>query len=74
MAKTRTEPTPPASRLVEHLKELKRPAFRDHDREQAERAAQEEWGYPPIPGNSAAREVETRTQGRGSLWPSPPPA
>ena len=64
MAKTRTEPTPPASRLVEHLKELKLPAFRDHYREQAERAAQEEWGYPQYLEALAAREVETRTQGR----------
>jgi len=64
MTKTRTEPTPPASRLVEHLKELRLPAFRDHYREQAERAAQEEWGYPQYLETLATREVEARTQGR----------
>ena len=42
MAKTRTEqPTPPPTRLVEHLKELRLPAFRDHYQSLAERAAKE---------------------------------
>ena len=64
MAKARTEATPPASRLVEHLKELKLPAFRDHYPGLAERAAKEEWGYPQYLEALAAREIEARTQGR----------
>jgi DNA replication protein DnaC len=66
MAKTRTEPTPPtvATRLADHLRELRLPAFRDHYQDQAERAAKEEWCYPQYLESLAAREVETRTQGR----------
>jgi len=64
MAKTRTEPTLPATRLAEHLKELRLPAFRDHYRDQAERAAKENWGYPQYLETLAAREIEARTQGR----------
>jgi DNA replication protein DnaC len=66
MAKTRTEPNPPtvATRLAEHLRELRLPAFRDHYQNQAERAAKEEWGYPQYLESLAVREVETRTQGR----------
>jgi DNA replication protein DnaC len=66
MAKAKTEPTPPetATRLEEHLRELRLPAFRDHYRNHAERAAKEDWGYPQYLGALAAREIEARTQGR----------
>ena len=66
MAKTRTDPTAPtvATRLAEHLRELRLPAFRDHFQNQAERAAKEEWSYPQYLEALATREVETRTQGR----------
>jgi DNA replication protein DnaC len=66
MAKTRTEPTAPtvATRLAEHLRELRLPAFRDHYQNQAERAAKEQWGDPEYLESLAARELETRAQGR----------
>ena len=66
MAKTRPEPTAPtmATRLADHLRELRLPAFRDHYQNQAERAAKENWGYPQYLEALAAREVEARTQGR----------
>jgi DNA replication protein DnaC len=65
MAKSRTEqPTPPPTRLVEHLKELRLPAFRDHYQSLAERAAKEQWSYPQYLEALTTREVEMRTQGR----------
>lgn len=67
MAKTRTEqptPPPPPTRLVDHLKELRLPAFRDHYQSLAERAAKELWSYPQYLEALTTREVEMRTQGR----------
>jgi DNA replication protein DnaC len=64
MAKKRTEPSATATRLAEHLRELRLPAFRDHYQTQSERAAKEDWGYPEYLESLAAREVEMRTQGR----------
>ncbi len=72
MGKTRTEvteqpaATPPAvvTRLVEQLRELRLPAFRDHFQSQAERAAKEQWSYPQYLAALTNREIETRTVGR----------
>jgi DNA replication protein DnaC len=65
MAKTRTEqPIPPPTRLVEHLKELRLPAFRDHYQSLGERAAKEQLGYPQYLEALTTREIEMRTQGR----------
>ena len=64
MAKTKTERPATATRLAEHLRELRLPAFRDHYPSLAERAAKENWGYPEYLESLAAREIEARTQGR----------
>lgn len=65
MAKTRTEqPTPPPTQLLEQLRELRLPAFRDHFQSLAERAAKEQWSYPQYLEALTTREVEMRTQGR----------
>jgi DNA replication protein DnaC len=64
MAKKRPEPSTAATRLAEHLRELRLPAFRDHYQTQSERAAKEDWSYPEYLESLAAREVEMRTQGR----------
>jgi DNA replication protein DnaC len=66
MGKTRTEPTssPLPTQLVEQLRELRLPAFRDHYQAQAERAAKEQWSYLQYLEALTSREIETRTQGR----------
>ena len=49
MAKKRAnlaDPPPTAERLMEQLRELRLPAFREHFPSQAERAAQENLSYP----------------------------
>ena len=68
MAKT-TKPTaahPPATeeRLMEQLRELRLPAFRDHFPSQALRAAKENRSYPQYLEALTSLECEARTQGR----------
>jgi DNA replication protein DnaC len=66
MGKTRTEAASPPlpTRLVEQLRELRLPAFRDHYQAQAERGAKEQWSYPQYLEALTSREIETRTQVR----------
>lgn len=46
MAKAKTELLATATRLAEHLRELRHPAFWDHYPSLARRAAKEDWGDP----------------------------
>ena len=67
MAKKRAnpaDPPPTAERLMEQLRELRLPAFRDHFPSQAERAAQENLSYPQYLEALTSLECEARTQGR----------
>ena len=67
MAKTKPTaaiPPPTEERLIEQLRELRLPAFRDHFPSQAERAAQENLSYPQYLEALTSRECEARTQGR----------
>jgi DNA replication protein DnaC len=70
MAKRRTEasrtaiPPATATRLAEHLRELRLPAVRDHYPRLAEAAATDGWTYPQYLEALTTREVEARAQGR----------
>ena len=68
MAKTRkptpADPPPTAERLTEQLRELRLPAFRDHFRTQAARAARENLTYPQYLEALTDLECEARTQSR----------
>lgn len=78
MAKKRATPPDPSSpstppvtsqchrtdRLLEQLRELRLPAFRDHFQARAERAAKETWSYPQYLESLTELECEARTQGR----------
>jgi DNA replication protein DnaC len=68
VAKTRkptpADPPPTAERLTEQLRELRLPAFRDHFRTQAERAARENLTYPQYLEALTGLECEARSQGR----------
>ena len=57
-------PLPTTDRLMEQLRELRLPAFRDHFQTQAERAAKENFGYPQYLESLTRLECEARTQGR----------
>ena len=66
MAKKRAnpaDPPPTAERLMEQLRELRLPAFREHFPSQAERAAQENLSYPQYLEALTSLECEARTQG-----------
>ena len=70
MTKNRANPSappsspPPTEQLLNHLRELRLPAFRDHFQTQAERAAKESLTYPQYLEALTRRECEARTQGR----------
>src|SRR5438132_4101792 len=66
MAKTRTNPAPPSptDRLIEHLRALRLPAFRNHYQSQAERAAKEDLSYLQYLEALTTRECEARNQSR----------
>ena len=57
-------PPPTEERLMEQLRELRLPAFRDHFPSQARRAAQENLSYPQYLEALTTLECEARTQGR----------
>ena len=59
-----TAPPPTEERLMEQLRELRLPAFRDHFPSQAERAAKENRSYPQYREALTTLECEARTQGR----------
>ena len=65
MTKNRAnQAVPPTEHLLNHLRELRLPAFRDHFQSQAERAAKESLSYPQYLEALTTRECEARTQGR----------
>jgi DNA replication protein DnaC len=67
MAKNRSHSTRAPStteRLIEQLRELRLPTFREHFQTQADRAAKEERSYPQYLEALTSRECEARSQGR----------
>lgn len=67
MSKTRTNPTtspPVEERLIEQLRELRLPLFRDHFQSQADQAAKENLSYLDYLESLTSLECEARTQGR----------